>query len=1063
MESAEAEPAGEWFKPVFSRAASRPALLIASFVFACLILRLPVWPHLGALLVSRTVATMNFSVEPGPSPSLQFPQAGPYDQRLGYTELPAFIRRLAARSFEIERQARLSPSLLHFIQAGGYAVYHEKSQAGLTLRDRSGQPLATAGYPTSAYQRFDQIPAVLVDTLRFIEDRNLLDPTQPRRNPAVDWRRFALAAVGRLGGALDRNLRRGGASTLATQIEKFRHSPNGRTTGVSEKLRQMATATARAYLDEPETIRAQQGIIVSYLDSTPLGSRPGYGEVIGLGDGLLAWYGVDFAEANRLLGLRHASGAEAGRRARIYKQALSLLIAQRRPTYYLNTGRPELERLTNAYLRILAAAGVIDRGPRDAALRCRLDFTAMPPVAALGSFVERKADYAVQAELMAALGLPDLYALDRLDLSADVTIDGAAQKRVAAVLERLRDPRAVAALGLVGDHLLGAGDPGKVAWSVVLYERAHGRNLVRIHADSLDQPFDINSGAKLILGSTAKLRTLATYLAIVGQLQQELSGLPADALRRIASSSDDPLRRWAAGYLAELAPGRRGLQPMLDAAMQRRYSADPSEVFFTGGGAHVFHNFEASEDNERPTVEEAFEQSINLAFVRLLRDVIDHFEAEGSAREQLSKEAANAPREEFLRRFADEEGRVYLTRFYAEYRGLPPDDALDRLASHARSGPRALAILFRSVRPGASVADFQRFLARRRPGAPPEKAAAELYSKYDAKRFSLNDRAFLAGIHPLELWLVAYLQQDPDVARSRVIAASSEARQQAYAWLFRTRNLRKQDVRIRILAERDAFDRLLQDWKRQGYPFGHLVPSLATAIGSSGDRPDALAALIGIILNGGVRQPTTDIERVHFAAGTPYDTMMVYRPEAAERVMSTEVATTLRRALIGVVENGTGSIVRGVYTGAEGIPLAVGGKTGTGDNRFETFGADRRLIEARPVDRTATFAFFLGARYYGTVTAYVSGPQASKYHFSSLLAVSLLKALAPQLQVLADNGPATKKRHLDTPFELHGFNDDAHHGGMRPRHAWQSTRAMAFFDLPPITARSPFSGCIGSH
>ena len=37
---------------------------------------------------------------------------------------------------------------------------------------------------------------------------------------------------------------------------------------------------------------------------------------------------------------------------------------------------------------------------------------------------------------------------------------------------------------------------------------ASDRNYVRIHADSLNKPFDINSGAKLQLGSTAKLRTL---------------------------------------------------------------------------------------------------------------------------------------------------------------------------------------------------------------------------------------------------------------------------------------------------------------------------------------------------------------------------------------------------------------------------------------------------------------------------------------------------------------------------------------------------------------------------
>jgi membrane peptidoglycan carboxypeptidase len=157
---------------------------------------------------------------------------------------------------------------------------------------------------------------------------------------------------------------------------------------------------------------------------------------------------------------------------------------------------------------------------------------------------------------------------------------------------------------------------------------------------------------------------------------------------------------------------------------------------------------------------------------------------------------------------------------------------------------------------------------------------------------------------------------------------------------------------------------------------------------------------MGIILNGGVRQSTTDVERVHFAAGTPYDTEMVYRPEAPERIMSEEVAATLRRALVGVVAEGTATRVRGSYIGSNGKPLTIGGKTGTGDNRFESFGPGHRLIESRPVDRTATFAFFLGDRLFGTVTAYVSGPEAGHYHFTSALAVSLLKALAPALQPL---------------------------------------------------------------
>ena len=979
--------------------------------------------QLGSLLVWRAAANLKFKVEPGPSPTIRFPQAGPYDRRLGYTELPSLIQRLTERDFEVASQARQSPALMDFIDAGGYAVYHEKSQAGLVLKDRSGQTLEAAPYPSAAYRRFDEIPPILVDTLRFIEDRDLLDPGHPYRNPAIEWRRFAAAAAGRVGGVLDPSLKRGGASTLATQIEKYRHSPAGRTETVGEKMRQMATATARAYLDGPQTMSAQQQIITDYLDSTPLGSRPGYGEVIGFGDAMRAWFGVQFTEVNGLLRLRDASGASAERRAQVYKEALGLLIAQRRPSYYLNAGRKDLDRLADGYLRALAAASVIDPALRDAATKAALAFTPRPPAPATGSFVERKAVDAARTELMVALGLPEVYRLDRFDLSADVSFDAAAQRRVATFLERLKDPGQLAALGLVGDQLLGDADPREVAWSVVLYERGKDHNLVRIHADSLNQPFDINSGAKLILGSTAKLRTLATYLGIVDRQYRELSTASGPALRQVAATSDDPLRRWAATYLAGIAPDRRALQPTLDAAMQRTYSASPYEEFFTGGGTHVFHNFEHAEDSQRPTVQQAFEHSVNLAFVRLLRDVIRHYEVDAGAPGLAVTSADSAARNDLLRRFADREGSAYLDRFCSEYDGLSPDEALEQLAGLVRPTARRLVVMFRSVRPDGSVEQMKAFLAQHLRDLPPQATAEELHARYGPDRLSLSDRGYLAGVNPLELWVVAYLQHHPEATRAQVLAASSGERQQAYGWLFRTANSRQQDLRIRRLIEEDAFDHLLQDWKRQGYPFGRLVPSLATAIGSSGDRPDALAALMGIILNDGVRQPTTDLERVVLAASTPYQTEMIYRPEAPERVMSTEVAATLRRALAGVVASGTAARVRGIYVGSDGRPLPVGGKTGTGDNRFESFGPGHQLVEARPVDRTATFVFFLGDRLYGTVTAFVSGPQADRYHFTSALAVSLLRVLAPELQPLVET-PANRSAAKPRIIALNGSDPE---------------------------------------
>jgi len=155
------------------------------------------------------------------------------------------------------------------------------------------------------------------------------------------------------------------------------------------------------------------------------------------------------------------------------------------------------------------------------------------------------------------------------------------------------------------------------------------------------------------------------------------------------------------------------------------------------------------------------------------------------------------------------------------------------------------------------------------------------------------------------------------------------------------------------------------------------------------------------VMNDGVRVPTVTIEHLHFAANTPYETNL--SPAAQpERVMPVEVAQTVRRALMGVVANGTARRLNGAYVAADGTPLPVGGKTGTGDNRFDRFAKGGGIISSRVVDRTATFVFFLGDRFFGTVTAYVPGPDAANFHFTSGLAVQLLKVLEPELKPLLD-------------------------------------------------------------
>jgi hypothetical protein len=113
----------------------------------------------------------------------------------------------------------------------------------------------------------------------------------------------------------------------------------------------------------------------------------------------------------------------------------------------------------------------------------------------------------------------------------------------------------------------------------------------------------------------------------------------------------------------------------------------------------------------------------------------------------------------------------------------------------------------------------------------------------------------LTGIHPIELWLVGYLNAHPRATRSEILAASEPVRRDAYTWLLKSKLRGAQNLRIRILLEQDAFARIHADWRHLGYPFASLVPSLATAIGSSADRPDALAELLGTCRTAGCGSP----------------------------------------------------------------------------------------------------------------------------------------------------------------------------------------------------------------
>lgn len=973
---------------------------------------------LQARLLPGYANSLPFTLEAGPSDSIRFPDQGPFDQRLGYVRLPTVLSKLQANGFYIDRQVRFSPALLTYVDASFYPPYREKSQAGLTIRDVNLQTMFQFHYPRHAFADFEDISPLMVDALLFIEDRRLLSDDHPRMNPTVNWGRFVKAALFKAGEAFNIDTPSMGGSTLATQIEKFRHSDQGVTGSVQEKLRQMVSASVRVYQHGMETMPARRQLVLEYLNTVPLAAAPGYGEVNGIGDGLQVWFGADPEEVNRLLGLEEPETLELNAQGMALRQVLALMIAHRRPSYYLLQNRRELGELVDAHLRLLHNQGRINAALTQAALGQNLEFRNFRQQPAVIPAETNKGINVVRNRLVNLLDV-SLYDLDRMDMEVTTSLDKELQEAVTAHLRSLQEPAAAKAQGLIGEYLLRPGQEANLRYSFTLFERGAEGNQVRVQTDNTDDPFDINEGSKLELGSTAKLRVLASYLEIVAELHQSYASVTAEEAAGMNEDTErDPLTRWVLGQFSE-QPGMP-LDQMLDAAMDRRYSAHPEESFFTGGGLHTFSNFKREDNARNPTVREALNESINLPFVRMLRDVISHIShRQWQDLQAVMRDDGDPRRREVLARFADREGTQFLSRFWSKYANKSPQARIDAFLSGLRLTPVRLAVIHRYLYPTADLETFGDFLAAQLGEASDHKTLERLYDRYSPDRYNLQDLGYLARVHPLELWLVGYLVQNGNPSFAEAVEASATQRQEVYRWLSRTRARSARDSRIRTMLEVEAFAELHRHWRRLGFPFEHLVPSLATALGSSGDRPAALAEFMGIIMNGGERIAPRRISRIVFATDTPYETHLSHPSAAPELVMRPEVARTLKHALGQVVTQGTGRRLRGAYKQADGSDLNMGGKTGTGDNRLVTTSGGQR-VTGRALSRTATLVFYLGDNHFGTLTAFVAGDVAGQHRFTSALPTQVLKGMAPILEPYLQQSAA-----LDDPFPVENWLESA--------------------------------------
>lgn len=949
------------------------------------------------------------------------PKPSPFDTMLGYSQIPEWTKNLEKKGFVLQSQAGLTPMHRSLVDLGLHPIYIEKNTHGLTLVHEKYGTVHQEIYPKFRYSSYQHIPPLVRDSLLYIEDRQILNEKKPLSlNPAISWERLSRAVFDFI---LDKTVSARnvpGGSTLATQIEKFRHSPEGRTQTPSDKIKQILSASLRSYLLGNDTTAMRQQIILNYINEVPLGAAYGFGEVRGLGEALQVWFNQDFKELNRLLMAPHDSLSEDEKRkqAKGYKQVLSLFLSQRRPTYYLLNDPRDLEILTSSYLRLLKGQGLISSSLADLAQEESLDlipFTQSRLRASqnkeLVSSSINKAAYATRVELQNLLELKTLYQIDRLDLDVASTFYPKLQERVASQLKKFRTTEGALSAGLMGERMLHPGQAQSVHFSFTLVENNGAYNAVRVQTDTLDGPLDLNRGGKLELGSTAKLRTLVTYLEVLADIyDSEVKNLalagasPNKADTNTELTEIDPLTEFVRSYLkgkSSISPATYGsLSDLLEHSLKREYSASPYQHFWTGGGKIAFNNFDSEENALHLSVLEAFQKSNNLVFVRVMKDIVQHmiYSRIPNAHVMLS-DPQHPLRAKYLDQFIEMESRTYLKRFFREFRTQSSNDLFTNFIKSKHLTSNRLAALIHSLHPEFDYLAFRLTMKQYLPQLE-DKNIQSLFHSTHPLNMNLADRAYLAKLHPLALWTAGYLKVYPKASWSDILWDSRHVRYEAYAWLRLKAGSKRQERDIFTMLEREAFQKhILPLWKRQGYPFESMIPTLASALGSSGDRPSALTDLMGAIHNDGILLPTQRIDSLTFGRSTPFETRFERIGQGARRAMRVEVAQAAQKAAREVVNGGTARRLRGSLVKANGQEIPIAAKTGTGDNRLEVYNAQGRLIRSEAKNRTATLIFGIGDRFFGTITAYVDHKNASvdQFQFTSSLVVQGLKALMPEI------------------------------------------------------------------
>ena len=135
--------------------------------------------RLQSSVLTRYAARLTYDIGAGPSSRIVFPSSGPHDQQLGYSRLPEFTHRLLLRGYRIAEQAQMSEATAQLAGFGIAPPYREKASGGLVVRGASGEVMFDARPGRLLFERYEDVPPLVVESLLFIEDRELLQDREP--------------------------------------------------------------------------------------------------------------------------------------------------------------------------------------------------------------------------------------------------------------------------------------------------------------------------------------------------------------------------------------------------------------------------------------------------------------------------------------------------------------------------------------------------------------------------------------------------------------------------------------------------------------------------------------------------------------------------------------------------------------------------------------------------------------------------------------------------------------------------------------------------------------------